>query len=113
MILWRHHLNTCQRKIIVFLICLASSEQSEHLTRLSAVRKVLEILGFLELGIFETLGSKISHGASKKFADVRTHLRKVSKNLFFKRISYKKERKLFFIIQSSKKSTFPLDKSLP
>ena len=61
MILWRHHLNTCQRKIIVFLICLASSEQSEHLTRLSAVRKVLEILGFLELGIFETLGSKISY----------------------------------------------------
>lgn len=85
MILWRHHLNTCQRKIIVFLICLASSEQSEHLTRLSAVRKVLEILGFLELGIFETLGSKISHGASKKFADVRTHFRKVSKNIILQK----------------------------
>ena len=80
--------------------------------RLSAVRKVLETLVFQELGIFETLGSKISHGASKKIADVRTHLSKVSKNLFFKRISSKKERKLFFIIQSSKKSTFPLDKSL-
>ena len=80
--------------------------------RLSAVRKVLETLVFQELGIFETLGSKISHGASKKIADVRTHLRKVSKNLFFKRISSKKEPKLFFIIQSSKKSTFPLDKSL-
>jgi len=31
------------------------------------------------LGIIETLGSIISHGTSKKFADVRTHLRKVSK----------------------------------
>lgn len=65
------------------------------------MRKVLEIQVFLELGIFETLGSKISHGALKKIADVRTHFRKVSKNLFFKRISYKKERKLFFIIQSA------------
>ena len=50
--------------------------------RLSAVRKVLETLVFQELGIFETLGSKISHGASKKIADVRTHLRKVSKEDF-------------------------------
>ena len=47
--------------------------------------KVLEILGFLELGIFETLGSKISHGASKKFADVRTHFRKVSKNIILQK----------------------------
>ncbi len=39
---------------MTFLICLASSEQSEHLTRFSAVRKVLEILVFLELGIFES-----------------------------------------------------------
>lgn len=39
---------------MTFLICLASSEQSEHLMRLSAVRKVLEILVFLELGIFES-----------------------------------------------------------
>lgn len=54
MIVWRYHLNTCQRKIIVFLVCLASSELSEQLTRLSAVRKVLEILVFLELGIFES-----------------------------------------------------------
>jgi len=30
----------------------------------------------------ETLGSKLSHGTSSKFADVRTHLRKVSKMLF-------------------------------
>ena len=53
--------------------------------RLSAVRKVLETLVFQELGIFETLGSKISHGASKKFADVRTHLRKVSKNIILQK----------------------------
>jgi len=31
------------------------------------------------LGSFETLGSKLSHGTSMKFADVRTHLRKVFK----------------------------------
>ena len=41
--------------------------------------KVLETLLFLALGIIETLGSIISHGTSKKFADVRTHLRKVFK----------------------------------
>ena len=35
------------------------------------------------LGIFETIGSKISLGTSKKFADVRNHLRKVSKNTLF------------------------------
>ena len=34
---------------------------------------------FQALGSFETLGSKLSHGTSLKFADVRTHLRKVSK----------------------------------
>ena len=44
------------------------------------MRKVLEILEFQALGSFETLGSKLSHGTSLKFADVRTHLRKVSKN---------------------------------
>ena len=33
---------------------------------------------FQALGIIETLGSIISHGTSSKFADVRTHLRKVS-----------------------------------
>ena len=47
--------------------------------KLSAVKKVLETLLFLALGIIETLGSIISHGTSMKFADVRTHLRKVSK----------------------------------
>ena len=45
--------------------------------KLSAVKKVLETLLFLALGIIETLGSIISHGTSKKFADVRTHLRNV------------------------------------
>ena len=49
-------------------------------TRLSAVRKVPETIKFQELGIFETLGSKISHGTSKKVADDRNHLRKVLKN---------------------------------
>ena len=44
---------------------------------LSAVRKVLETVLFQVLGSFETLGSKLSHGTSKKFADVRLHLRKV------------------------------------
>ena len=31
------------------------------------------------LGIFETIGSKISLGTSKKVADVRTHLKKFLK----------------------------------
>ena len=53
-----------------------------HLLKLSAVRKVLETLLFLALGSFETLGSKLSHGTSLKFADVRTHLKKVSRNTF-------------------------------
>ena len=40
---------------------------------------MLETRLFLALGSFETLGSKLSHGTSSKFADVRTHIRKVSK----------------------------------
>ena len=47
--------------------------------RLPAVRKVPETQLFQALGSFGTLGSIISHGTSSKFADVRTHLRKVSK----------------------------------
>ena len=43
------------------------------------MRKVLETIVFLALGSFGTLGPKLSHGTSSKFADVRTHLRKVSK----------------------------------
>ena len=41
------------------------------------MRKALETILFQVLGSFETLGSKLSHGTSKKFADVRIHLRKV------------------------------------
>ena len=43
------------------------------------MRKVIEILVFLSLGSFGTLGPKLSYETSKKFANVRTHLRKVSK----------------------------------
>jgi len=50
----------------------------KNIPKLSAVRKVLETLLCLALGSFETLGSKLSHGTSLKFADVRTHLRKAS-----------------------------------
>ena len=46
-------------------------------SKLAAVRKVPETIQFQALGIIETLGSIISHGTSTKFADVRTHLRKV------------------------------------
>ena len=52
----------------------------KNIEKLSTVRQVLETLLFLALGSFETLGSKLSHGTSKKFADVRTHLRKVLKD---------------------------------
>ena len=45
--------------------------------KLSAVRKVPETIKFQTHGIIETLGSIISLRTSKKFADVRTHLRKV------------------------------------
>ena len=51
--------------------------------KLSAVRKVLETPLFPALGSFGTLGPKLSHGTSSKFADVRTHLRKVSKRSLF------------------------------
>jgi len=46
------------------------------------VRKVPETFVFQALGIIETLGSIISHGTLKKFADVRTHLRKVFQRLY-------------------------------
>ena len=42
------------------------------------MRKVPEIIMFQALRNYETLGSIISHGTSSKFADVSTHLRKVS-----------------------------------
>ena len=46
------------------------------------MRKTPETLKFQVFGSFETLGSKLSHGASKKVADVRYHLRKASKESF-------------------------------
>ena len=57
------------------------------MTKLSAVRKVLETTMFQVLGSFETLGSKLSHGTSWIAEiihwiispNVRTHLREVSK----------------------------------
>ena len=61
---------------------------NHNIRKLSAVRKVLETLLFLALGIIETLGSIISHGTSW-IAEIihwiispnlRTHLREVSKN---------------------------------
>ena len=62
--------------------------------KLSAVRKVLETIMFQALRSFGTLGPKLSHGTSSKFADVRTHLRKVFfKSTFF----YNKKTKWFFI----------------
>ena len=51
------------------------------ISKLSAVRKVLETRLFQALGRFETLDSKLSHGTFSKFADVRTHLRKVSEKI--------------------------------
>ena len=50
--------------------------------KLPAVRKVAETILFQPHRIFETLGSKMSHGASKKLADVPTHLREVYKRNF-------------------------------
>ena len=57
-----------------YMFFLASDKR---ILELSAVRKASETLLFQMLGIIETLGSIISLGTSKKFADVRTHLRKV------------------------------------
>ena len=52
------------------------------------MRKVLETIMFLALGSFGTLGPKLSQGTSLKFADVRTHLRKVLKmTLYILRIT--------------------------
>ena len=47
-------------------------------------------------GIIETLGSIISHGTSSKFADVRTHPRKVSKENFI--FNMKRELSLLFFL---------------
>ena len=63
---------------IISLKKIHSLELFNHLLKLSVVRKMPETQLFQALGIIETLGSIISHGTSSKFADVRTHLRKVS-----------------------------------
>ena len=57
-------------------------ELTPFFARLSAVIKTPETIMFQAFGSLETLGSKLSHGTSKKFADVRHHLRKVSKEDF-------------------------------
>ena len=44
--------------------------------------KAPETCSFQMLGNFEILGTKPSHGTSKKLADVRRQLRKVSKKTF-------------------------------
>ena len=57
-------------------------QQSEHRPRLSAVIKTPKLLKFQVFEIIETLDSIIRHGISKKVADIRYHLRKVSKECF-------------------------------
>ena len=49
-----------------------------------------ETIVFQTLGIIETIGSIISHGTLKEFADVRTHLRKVFQ---FEALSLSKEKR--------------------
>ena len=66
------------------------------------MRKVPETQLFQALGSFETLDSKLSHGTSLKFADVRTHLRKVLKmTLYILRITVLKVS--LFILKFSNK----------
>ena len=73
----------------------------KHVQELSAVKKVLETILFLALGSFGTLDPKLSHGTSSKFADVRTHLRKVSKIILYSiRGSWSKGQLPFFTLTS-------------
>jgi len=54
------------------------------------VIKTPKLLKFQVFGIIETLDSIIRHGISKKVADVRYHLKKVSKEGFvFKKKSFR------------------------
>ena len=55
--------------------------QSEPFKRLSAVSNVAETNAFQPLGIFETLGLKVSLGTSKKVAEIPSHPKKVSKRI--------------------------------
>ena len=76
--------------------------QFKRIPKLSTVRKVPEML-FQALGIIETLGSIISHGTSKKFADVRTHLRKVF-NMTLSSIWVSLKQARFFVSHETKNS---------
>ena len=77
----------------------------KKIPKLSAVSKVLEPLPFQALGSFETLGSKLSHGTSKKFADVRTHLRKVLKDILSPKRTFASA-KVLFMSSRSKPGTY-------
>ena len=79
--------------------------QFKKILKLSAVRKVLETLLFQALGIIETLDSIISHGTLKKFADVRTHLRKVLKDISSPKRTFASA-KVLFVSSKSKPGTY-------
>ena len=70
-----------------------------HLRRSKTFRceKSARNILFLALGSFGTLDPKLSHGTSSKFADVRTHLRKVSRNTIFLIWDFQ-IRKSFFVV---------------
>ena len=80
-------------------------ESFGSILKLSAVRKVLETLLFQALGSFGTLGPKLSHGTSKKFADVRTHLRKVLKDILSPERTFA-DAKVLFMSSKSKAGTY-------
>ena len=80
-------------------------ESVKYKLKLSAVRKVLETLLFQALGSFGTLGPKLSHGTSKKFADVRTHLRKVLKDSLSSKRTFASA-KVLFMSSKSKPGTY-------
>ena len=65
------------------------------------MRKVLATLMFQALGSFGTLGPKLSHGTSKKFADVRTHLRKVLKDILSPKRTFASAKVLFMSSKST------------
>lgn len=67
---------------------------------LSYVKKnARKLLSFLAFGSFETLDSKLSHGTSQKVADVRHHLRKVSKENFVFNKKAPAKLRLYFMIK--------------
>ena len=67
--------------------------------------KMPETNKFQASGIIETLGSIISHGTSKKFADVRTHLRKVLKDSLDPKRTFASA-KVLFMSSRSKPGTY-------